>query len=74
VTVQADDAANLHIIAEAGKLGLVFEVLVLIRKPFALAPAIKAKSVNVSSTTTGKQREMTEDEILSAAYRRAASR
>jgi len=36
--------------------------------------AIKAKSVNVSSTTTGKQREMTEDEILSAAYRRAASR
>lgn len=36
--------------------------------------AIKAKSVNVSSTTTGKPREMTEDEILSAAYRRAAAR
>lgn len=36
--------------------------------------AIKAKSVNVSSTTTGKEREMTEDEILSAAYRRAVNR
>lgn len=33
--------------------------------------ALKAKSINVTGSTTGKAREMTEDEVYSAAYDRA---
>ena len=46
----------------------------VVNDPKKTEAAIKAKSVNVSSTTVGKQREMTEDEILSSAYRRAVAR